>query len=337
MVIAGPCSVESCGQLEAVVLQLKDDSRIAMIRCGVWKPRTRPGGFEGLGTKALRWIAELKGRYAQLHFCCEVARPEHVEQVLACGAVDAVWIGARTTVNPFLVGELAEALRGSALPVLVKNPVTPDVELWVGAIERLRNAGLDDVAAVHRGFETFDNRGYRNNPLWEIPIELKRRMPELMLLCDPSHIGGQRQLVADLSQHALDLHYDGLMVECHADPDAALTDGPQQLTPEALMQMLDGLRVRRHDVSGSDELRRLREQLDGIDYHLLDLLGQRMRIAARIGEIKHGLNMPYFQPQRWQQVLERQLENAARMGLDEAFVRELMEKIHAESLRQQNE
>ena len=337
IVIAGPCSVESREQLLTVVGQLHAERRISAVRCGVWKPRSRPGGFEGLGEEALGWIKEVKAQYPEVRFCCEVARPEHVESCLRSGAIDMVWIGARTTVNPFLVGELVAALRGSRMTVLVKNPITPDIALWVGAIERLRNAGLDDLVAVHRGFTTYNNMGYRNNPLWEIPIELKRRMPDLPLLCDPSHIGGRRDLVAPLAQQALDLHYDGLMIECHPDPDNALTDKAQQLTPEALLCLLDGLQVRAHGTQGTDEMQRLRDQLDVIDGQVLELLALRMRIASQIGHIKHELNMPVFQPQRWQQVLSHQLDVGCKMGLSEQFVRELMEKIHVESLRHQNE
>ncbi len=334
MVIAGPCSIESEQQLSETAAGLSRDSRIAMMRCGVWKPRTRPGGFEGLGEPALRWIAAVKRLYTTLPFCCEVARPEHVELCQQYG-IDAVWIGARTSVNPFLVGELAEALRGSGLAVMVKNPITPDISLWLGAIERIEQAGIDDLAAVHRGFSTYNNFGYRNNPLWEIPIELKRRLPELPLLCDPSHIGGRRELVASLSQMALDLHYDGLMIECHPDPDSALTDSQQQITPAELAAMLDSLKLRSHSETGPGDLRRMREQLDVIDTEMLRLLAQRMKISRDIGAIKRTHNMPIFQPQRWQQVLEHQMQAAREVGLDEEFVRELTEKIHGESLRQQ--
>ena len=334
IIIAGPCSAESAAQLHDVATLLHRDPRVTMIRCGVWKPRTRPGGFEGMGEPALQWIHNIKKEDPTLRFCCEVARTEHVELCRQYG-IDAVWIGARTSVNPFLVGELAEAMRGTTMPVLVKNPITPDVELWIGAIERFRNAGITDIAAVHRGFSTYNNFGYRNNPLWEVPIELKRRMPDMPLLCDPSHIGGRRDLVANISQMALDFNYDGLFIESHSDPDNALTDSQQQMTPDELTAMLDRLKIRQPNEIASSDMSHLREQLDIIDTQILKLLSQRMRLSADIGKIKRQHNMPLFQPQRWQQVLEHQMTTAREMGLDEHFIQDLMEKIHAESLRMQ--
>lgn len=336
IVIAGPCSVENSSQLCSTVEALSRDSRIAMIRCGVWKPRTHPGGFEGLGEPALHWISDLKRQHPHLHFCCEVARPEHIEMCQRYG-IEAVWIGARTSVNPFAMGELAAALRGSAMAVMVKNPIIPDIELWVGAIERIQQAGIEDLAAIHRGFSTYNNYSYRNNPLWEIPIELKRRMPTLPLLCDPSHIGGRRDLVAPISQMALDLHFDGLMVEVHNDPDNALTDSQQQITPEQFGQMLDKLKQRHDSETAPSELQRLRDHLDVIDQQLLKLLSQRMEISRQIGAIKHQNNMPIFQPQRWEQVLAQQQKAGAALGLDDHFVKEIAEKIHRESLRMQEE
>lgn len=333
-IIAGPCSAESLNQLRLVADMIEPDNRISMMRLGIWKPRTHPGGFEGLGETALQWVSALRDSHPRLTFCCEVARPEHIELCLKY-SMDAVWIGARTSVNPFLVGELAEVLRGSELAVMVKNPITPDVELWVGAIERLRNAGINDIAAIHRGFTTYNNLGYRNNPLWEIPIELKRRMPEILLICDPSHIGGQRRLIAKLSQMALDLHFDGLMIECHPNPDAALTDSPQQIMPSDLISLLDSLKIRQNEAITPGDIRRLRDELDMIDSQLLELLSRRMKISATIGNIKRQHNMPIFQPERWQQVLDKQIANGRTLGLDEQFVKELSEKIHGESLRQQ--
>lgn len=287
-----------------------------------------------MGEPALQWIASLRTSHPGIHFCCEVARPEHVE-LCQKYSMEAVWIGARTSVNPFLMGELAEALHGSGLAVMVKNPITPDVELWVGALERLRQAGIDDLAAIHRGFTTYNNIGYRNNPLWEIPIELKRRMPGLPLLCDPSHIGGRRELVAPLSQMALDLHFDGLIIECHPSPEEALTDSQQQITPSELTAMLDELKIRQHGVTAPGDMQRLREELDMIDTQLLELLSRRMNISAAIGDIKREHNMPLFQPERWQQVLDKQIVQGKAKGLDEKFIKELFEKIHGESLRRQ--
>lgn len=333
IVIAGPCSAENPMQLQQIAASIAKDDRISMMRCGVWKPRTRPGGFEGMGEPALRWISDLRKTYPTMRFCCEVARPEHIELCLQY-SMDAVWIGARTSVNPFLMGELAEALRGTNLAVMVKNPITPDVDLWVGAVERLRAVGIEDLAAIHRGFATYNNLGYRNNPLWEIPIEMKRRMPKLPLLCDPSHIGGRSELVAQLSQMALDLHFDGLMIECHPSPDDALTDSLQQIRPSELTTLLDSLKIRQQGTTPG-EMRRLREELDMIDTQLLELLSRRMKISFAIGNIKRKHNMPIFQPERWQQVLDKQLEKGRSLGLDANFVKELSEKIHGESLRQQ--
>lgn len=335
-IIAGPCSAESELQLQQVANSIVSDHRISMLRCGVWKPRTHPGGFEGYGEKALKWISNLQEKYPTLPFCCEVARPEHVE-LCQQYHIPAVWIGARTSVNPFLMGELAEALRGSGIAVIVKNPITPDVELWTGAIERIMQAGIDDIAAVHRGFTTYNNIGYRNNPLWQIPIELKRRMPELPLFCDPSHIGGQRGLIAPVSQMALDLHFDGLMIECHPNPSEALTDSQQQITPSELTSILDNLKIRSHENYTPSDLLPLRQELDMIDSQLLELLSRRMKISASIGAIKREHNMPFFQPERWQQVLDKQIANGRNLGLDEQFVKELSEKIHGESLRQQEQ
>lgn len=333
IVIAGPCSAENPMQLQQVASSIAKDDRISMMRCGVWKPRTRPGGFEGMGEPALRWISDLRKTYPTMRFCCGVARPEHIELCLQY-SMDAVWIGARTSVNPFLMGELAEALRGTNLAVMVKNPITPDVDLWVGAVERLHAVGIEDLAAIHRGFATYNNLGYRNNPLWEIPIEMKRRMPKLPLLCDPSHIGGRSELVAQLSQMALDLHFDGLMIECHPSPDDALTDSLQQIRPSELTTLLDSLKIRQQGTTPG-EMRRLREELDMIDTQLLELLSRRMKISFAIGNIKRKHNMPIFQPERWQQVLDKQLEKGRSLGLDANFVKELSEKIHGESLRQQ--
>ena len=333
-VIAGPCSIESPDQLHSIVKALSVDNRIKMIRCGVWKPRTRPGGFEGLGEPALQWIEKEKLLNPSLSFCCEVGRPEHVELCLLHN-IDAVWLGARTTVNPFLVGEIAEALSGSNLNVMVKNPITPDVDLWIGAIERLIHKGISNPVAVHRGFSTFNNLGYRNNPLWEIPIELKRRMPELQLICDPSHIGGRRDLIAPVSQMALDLNFDGLMIECHPDPDNALTDSLQQITPDQLFNILNLLTIRHQGDGSLGDLQRLRDNLDVIDADILKLLSQRMLLSMEIGKIKKHHNLTTYQPQRWREVLQKQISEGAKLGLDPNFVKELTEKIHAESLRVQ--
>lgn len=336
--IAGPCSVESREQLFEVAQALADVPELSMVRCGIWKPRTRPGGFEGLGEEALKWIAEYRGASSrQVRFCCEVARPEHVELALKY-AMDAVWIGARTTANPFMVQELAEALRGTGLQVLVKNAPSPDVRLWMGSIERCRQAGITDIVAVHRGFDLFENSGYRNSPLWEVPIELRRCMPEVPLICDPSHIAGRRDPILSLSQTALDLGFDGLMVEVHPHPDQALTDADQQITPESLSLMLSQLVLRQTDTAAADEeLRVLREQIDDIDQRVLQLLAQRMSVSMRIANVKAKTNLAVYQPKRWEQVLQQRMAVAEERGLSADFVKELYEKIHAESVRLQED
>lgn len=329
--------MESREQLAAVTEALARMPEVAMIRAGVWKPRTRPGGFEGLGEPALRWMQELAAEYG-VHYCCEVARPEHVELCLRYG-IGTVWIGARTTANPFMVEELCEALGGSGMKVMVKNPVCPDVRLWIGAIERLRQAGVADIAAVHRGFSMYNNQGYRNAPLWEIPIELRHEMPDLPMLCDPSHIGGSRGLTAPIALAARQLDYDGLMVEVHPHPDEALTDAAQQITPEVLKTILaafldtatpssDGLAQR---------LAPLRQQIDDLDHSLLDLLAQRMEVSRHIADIKKELHMPVYQSGRWSDVVADRLRIAAELGLDADFTKELLDKIHGESVRVQME
>lgn len=337
IIVAGPCSVESRSQLRAAVEALAGMPQVRMVRCGVWKPRTRPGRFEGLGTEALAWIAEMKKEHPGVRFCCEVARPEHVEEALRHG-IDALWIGARTTANPFMVQELTEALRGTEVSLLVKNAPSPDVDLWIGAIERCRQVGLQDLTAVHRGFDVFHNRVYRNTPLWEVPIELRRRMPEIPILCDPSHITGRTEGIEEVSQTALDLGFDGLMIEVHPHPEEALTDGRQQITPEALEALLHRLVVRQTDSNATDtRLSLLRGEIDSLDHQLLQLLAERFEVSRQIAEVKRKDNMAIFQPQRWEKVLEDRLGMAQTLGLSAEFTKELYEKIHAESIRVQRE
>ena len=345
-IVAGPCSVEGREQIASVALALARLPQVSMVRCGVWKPRTRPGGFEGHGEVALQWIAECRAAVdavreenggGRLLFCCEVARPEHVETVLRYG-IDAGWIGARSTASPFVVQELTEALRGTELPVMVKNAPSPDVRLWMGAMERCRQVGVEDLKAVHRGFDVYRNDGYRNNPLWEIPIELRRLMPDVPILCDPSHIAGRREPLAALSQTAMDLGFDGLMIETHPRPEKALTDAGQQISPDELAALLAGLVMRSTDSRVADEeLRLLREQIDYIDKDVLRLMSARFEVARQIARVKEEGNLAVFQPKRWDTVLRQRMEAAERQGVDPAFVKALFEKIHAESVRVQEQ
>ncbi len=306
-----------------------------MIRCGVWKPRTQPGGFEGIGDTGLRWIEELKKTHPTIEFCCEVANAHHVESALKAG-IDAVWIGARTTASPFAVQEVTEALRGSVVPVMVKNAPMPDLHIWIGAIERCLQVGLTMICAIHRGFDIYNNLGYRNNPLWELPMELHRQMPKLTLLCDPSHICGKRELISKVSQTALDLHYDGLMIEVHPCPAEALTDSRQQLSPDEFDLLLKNLRVRTDEQTAiPDDLQALRCHIDDIDSQLLSLLADRKKTSRQIAVIKQRDNLTVFQPKRWTQMLHDRIAQASELGLNPDFVKDIYEKIHAESVRQQ--
>ena len=334
-IVAGPCSVESHEQLAEVVQALERVPQVQMVRCGVWKPRTHPGGFEGMGEQALRWIAEQKAANPAVRFCCEVARPEHVELAMRYG-MDALWIGARTTANPFIVQEVTEALRGTEMRVMVKNAPSPDVQLWIGALERCRQVGLKELMAVHRGFDLYKNGDYRNRPLWEVPIELRRLEPELPILCDPSHIAGRRDLVASLAQTAMNLGLDGLMVEVHPHPDQALTDAGQQITPAELEQVLKSLEVRQTDSTVADEqLRLLREQIDLLDSEMLRLLAARLEVVGKIAKVKERGNLAVYQPKRWEQLLRQRRQMAEDCGMNPDFVEELFEKVHAESVKVQ--
>ena len=331
--IAGPCSAESREQVLEAARGVKD-AGIGILRAGVWKPRTRPGSFEGRGAGALDWLQEARREYG-LRVITEVATPEHIEAALRAD-IDGVWIGARTTTNPFAVQEMADALKGVDIAVLVKNPVSPDVDLWSGSIERIYNAGVRRLAAVHRGFATYDNSAYRNPPHWSAPIELHRRLPDLTLLCDPSHIGGRRDIVARISQEALDLGFDGLMIECHHNPDVALSDAQQQLTPEALKSLVDNLVWRRTpDVDGS--LHDFRLQIDALDNHILELLAERMGVAREIGAYKLKHSMAVVQRDRFNKLLNAAAERAQSMGMSREFVHAIFSAIHEESVRQQLE
>ena len=331
LVIAGPCSAESREQVLSTADALAAGG-IRIFRSGVWKPRTKPGGFEGAGRAAFAWLQEARERTG-MWICTEVATAAHVEEALKAG-MDLLWIGARTAANPFAVQELSDALRGTDVPVLVKNPVNPDIDLWCGAIERLSGAGLRNIGIIHRGFSAYENNIYRNLPLWHIPIEMKRRYPDITLLCDPSHMGGSRELVAPLAQQALDLMYDGLMIEAHCHPDRALSDARQQLTPGELFAVIRRLVVR-DNVRVPDGIGLLREQIDELDNELVALLARRQRISNEIGDWKIGHNMPVLQSGRYREIIERISKLAAAQGLDPDYVTAIMETIHRESIRQQ--
>lgn len=332
-IIAGPCSVESREQLREVTAALMP--QVHLIRAGVWKPRTRPGGFEGLGEPALRWMQELSQEFGS-DYCCEVARPEHVALCQQYG-IKTVWLGARTTGNPFMVEELCEALRDSGMAVLVKNPTSPDVRLWIGAIERLKAVGIKEINAVHRGFSMYHTHSYRNAPLWEAVLELRREMPDLPVLCDPSHMGGRADLIYPIAQAAMQLDYDGLMVEVHPHPEAAWSDANQQITPTELQQLLVTLERQMTPSSDGESpiLTTLRRHIDDLDHEMLSLLARRMELSRQIADIKHERGMAIYQSKRWDTVLNDRMQLGATLGLDTDFTKEMLEKIHAESVRVQ--
>lgn len=331
IVIAGPCSAETEEQVMNTATQLCKKG-IKIFRAGVWKPRTKPGGFEGVGTLGLPWLKRVQEELAML-VSTEVATPKHVEACLESG-IDILWIGARTTANPFAMQELADSLRGVDIPVLVKNPVNPDLELWIGALERINGAGVKRMGAIHRGFSTYDKKLYRNLPMWHIPIELRRRIPNLPMFCDPSHIGGRRELIAPLCQQAMDLGFDGLVVESHCNPDAAWSDAAQQVTPEVLDFILDKL-VIRNITQTTESLEALRRQIDEFDNNLLDLLSRRMRVCREIGQYKKEHNMTVVQTERYNEILDKRGAQGVLCGMDADFIKTIFEAIHEESVRQQ--
>lgn len=332
-VIAGPCSAETEEQVMTTAKQLAYKG-CHIFRAGVWKPRTKPGGFEGQGETALPWIKRVKDETGML-ITTEVATPEHVELALKYG-IDILWIGARTTANPFAMQAIADSLKGVDIPVLVKNPVNPDIELWIGALERINQSGVERIAAIHRGFSSFDKKIYRNLPMWQIPIELRRRIPNLPIFCDPSHIGGRRELVAPLCQQAMDLGFDGLIVESHCDPDNAWSDAKQQVTPEVLDYILSLLVIRDEKVT-TEGIKELRKQIDELDNDLMELLSKRMRVCREIGQYKKEHNMTVLQTSRYNEILDKRGAQGSLCGMDPTFIKEVFEAIHEESVRQQIE
>ncbi len=331
IVIAGPCSAETEEQVMTTARQLAGKG-CHMFRAGVWKPRTKPGGFEGNGEKALPWMKQVKDETGMLT-ATEVATPEHVELALKYD-IDILWVGARTSANPFAMQSLADSLKGVDVPVLVKNPVNPDLELWIGALERINGAGIKRLGAIHRGFSSYEKKLYRNMPMWQIPIELHRRIPNLPIINDPSHIGGRRDLIAPLCQQAMDLGMDGLIVESHCSPDEAWSDASQQVTPDILDYILSML-VIRDTVAQGDTLTSLRKDIDELDNELIDLLAKRMRISRKIGEYKKEHDMAIVQTRRYSEILDKRGAQGTLKGIESDCIKNIFEHIHEESVRQQ--
>lgn len=332
-VIAGPCSAETEEQVIETARQLAYKG-CHIFRAGVWKPRTKPGGFEGNGEAALPWLKRVKEETGMLT-SAEVATPEHVELALKYD-IDILWVGARTSANPFAMQAIADSLQGVDIPVLVKNPVNPDLELWIGAMERINQAGVKRIAAIHRGFSSYDKKIYRNLPMWQIPIELRRRIPELPIFCDPSHIGGRRELIAPLCQQAMDLGFDGLIIECHCDPDKAWSDAKQQITPDILDYILGLLVIRDQSVT-TEGISALRKQIDDLDNQLMELLSKRMRVCREIGHYKKEHNMTVLQTSRYNEILNKRGAQGSLCGMDPNFIKTIFEAVHEESVRQQIE
>jgi chorismate mutase len=334
LVISGPCSAETEEQVMTTA-RLLADRGVKIFRAGIWKPRTRPGAFEGIGSEGLQWLKRVKAETG-MYVATEVATAKHVQEALEAG-VDLLWVGARTTVNPFAVQEVADALTGTDIPVLIKNPVNPDLELWIGAIERLYRAGVRKLGVIHRGFSSGDKKIYRNLPQWHIPIELRRRFPDLPMICDPSHIGGKRELIAPISQQAMDLNFDGLIIESHCDPDCAWSDKDQQVTPDVLDYILNMLVIRDGEKQTTENLSELRKQIDELDDNLVELISKRMRVSREIGTFKKEHNMQVLQASRYSEILEGRIKQAEKFGIDGDCMQKILEAIHEESVRQQIE
>ena len=335
LVIAGPCSAETEDKVLKIAHDLKDTD-VSIYRAGIWKPRTRPGMFEGVGAIGLKWLDKVK-KETGLLTATEVANASHVKLALEYD-IDVLWIGARSTVSPFIVQEIADALEGTDKIVLVKNPVNPDLALWLGGIERLYSANIKKLGVIHRGFSTYEKSKYRNNPEWQLPIELQNRFPDIPLICDPSHIAGRRDILQDISQTALDLNFDGLMIETHIDPDNAWSDAAQQITPSVLVKMMNDLKIRTltsEEADYKNQLNTLRTQIDVIDHGLLETLGKRMKVAVSIGELKKKKNVAVLQTKRWNEILGNMILEGEKKGLSEEFVLRMFKAIHQESINNQ--
>ena len=335
LVIAGPCSAETEDQVLNIANQLKDTD-VSAFRAGIWKPRTKPGMFEGVGAIGLKWLQKVKNETGLL-ISTEVANSTHVKLALEHD-IDILWIGARSTVSPFIVQEIADALKGTEKVVLVKNPVNPDLSLWMGGIERLHSSNIKNLGLIHRGFSTYEKSKYRNNPEWQIPVEVMNRFPDLPMICDPSHISGNRNLIFDVSQTALDLNYDGLMIETHIDPDNAWSDASQQVTPKRLVEIMKDLKMRKittDEEEYQNNLIDLRAKIDVIDHALLENLGKRMKISDNIGEIKRSNNVAVLQNKRWNEILGKMILEGEKLDLSEEFILKLFKAIHQESINRQ--
>ncbi len=337
LIISGPCSAETEEQVMQTAMRLAATGKVDIMRAGIWKPRTRPGSFEGIGTKGLPWLQAAR-KESGLPVAVEVATGKQVEDALHFG-VDVLWIGARTTVNPFSVQEVADALRGVDVPVLIKNPINPDLELWIGAMERVAKAGIKNIGLIHRGFSSYGNTEYRNAPMWHLAIEMKRRYPELLMINDPSHICGRRDILQEVAQTAIDLDFDGLIIESHIDPDNAWSDAKQQITPEKLGEMISSIRWRKEDVASEEyhaALEKLRQQINNLDDELMQILSQRMKVAESIGKYKKDNNITILQTNRWNSILERAFAKGEKFGLSKEFVTKYFDAVHMESINHQN-
>jgi chorismate mutase len=337
MIISGPCSAETEEQVLATAQRLAATGKVDVLRAGIWKPRTKPGMFEGIGTKGLPWMQKAK-QLTGLPVTVEVATGKQVEDALHFD-VDILWIGARTTVNPFSVQDVADALRGVDVPVLIKNPINPDIELWSGAVERVARAGVKQIGLIHRGFSSYGNTEYRNAPMWHLAIDMKLKHPDMPLINDPSHICGRRDILQEVMQRAIDLDFDGLMIESHIDPDNAWSDAKQQVTPERLAEMLSAIKWRKEDVNSEEyhaALEKLRQQINNLDDELMQILGQRMKIAEKIGEYKKNNSITILQTNRWNEILERAFVKGEKLNLSKEFITRYFDAVHMESIGHQN-
>jgi chorismate mutase len=337
LIISGPCSAETEEQVLETAVRLQKTGKVDIMRAGIWKPRTRPGSFEGIGTKGLPWMQQAK-KITGMPVAVEVATAKQVQDALHFD-VDVLWIGARTTVNPFSVQEIADALRGVDVPVLIKNPINPDLELWIGAVERVAKAGIKQIGLIHRGFSSYGNTEYRNAPMWHLAIEMKRRNPDMMMINDPSHICGRRDILLDVAQKAIDLDFDGLIIESHIDPDKAWSDAKQQVTPERLAEMLDSIKWRKEDVANEEyhaALEKLRQQINHLDDELMQILGERMKTSEKIGQYKKDNNITILQTNRWNEILQRAFTRGEKLGLSQEFITKYFDAVHMESINHQN-